>query len=149
MFLLIEGGVDMLVRLITVFVMVLFLAGCTCTNGKRITSLEDKVSDLEGKISLFEERKNSLQTYEQIETLPSNESTLSSVSESEVTVDSMTKEDIQTALKNAGLYNGAVDGKIGPETRKAIKEFQEANGLEPDGVAGAKTKSALIKYLAM
>ena len=30
-------------------------------------------------------------------------------------------QDIQQALKNAGLYNGSVDGKIGPGTKKAIQ----------------------------
>ncbi|MCX5714992.1 MAG: peptidoglycan-binding domain-containing protein [Candidatus Omnitrophica bacterium] len=59
----------------------------------------------------------------------------------------LTKHDIQTALKNAGFYNGPVDGKLGSQTRKAIKDFQKANGLEADGIAGKKTKALLVKYL--
>jgi peptidoglycan hydrolase-like protein with peptidoglycan-binding domain len=59
----------------------------------------------------------------------------------------LSREDVQTALKNAGFYSGEIDGKFGPQTRKAIKEFQKANGLQVDGLAGKKTKTALVKYL--
>jgi peptidoglycan hydrolase-like protein with peptidoglycan-binding domain len=38
------------------------------------------------------------------------------------------------------------DGKLGPKSVAAIKSFQTAHGLVPDGVAGPKTKTAL--YLA-
>ena len=53
---------------------------------------------------------------------------------------------IQQALKNAGLYTGNVDGKIGPKTREAIKTFQSQNGLKADGVAGAQTWAKLGQY---
>ena len=59
-----------------------------------------------------------------------------------------TIQEIQTALKNANLYTGAIDGKKGPMTKKAIEEFQKANGLEADGVVGPKTWAALSKYLS-
>jgi peptidoglycan hydrolase-like protein with peptidoglycan-binding domain len=36
----------------------------------------------------------------------------------------------QQALKQKGLYNGPVDGKVGPETRSAISQFQKQNGLQ-------------------
>ena len=48
-------------------------------------------------------------------------------------------KEIQTAVKNAGFYAGAIDGKIGPKTRSAIEEFQKAKGLKADGVVGKKT----------
>lgn len=54
---------------------------------------------------------------------------------------------IQRALKNAGYYTGNVDGKIGPKTKKAIREFQKANALAADGKVGPKTWAALSKYL--
>ena len=57
-------------------------------------------------------------------------------------------KDIQNALKNAGFYTGAIDGKIGPKTKKAVMEFQKANGLKDDGKVGPKTWAALEKYLA-
>ena len=55
--------------------------------------------------------------------------------------------DIQTALKNANYYTGSVDGKIGPGTKKAIEEFQKANGLKPDGKVGPKTWTLLSAFL--
>lgn len=55
--------------------------------------------------------------------------------------------DIQTALNNAGYYKGAIDGKVGPKTKKAIEDFQQASGLTADGKVGPKTWSALIQYL--
>jgi peptidoglycan hydrolase-like protein with peptidoglycan-binding domain len=58
-----------------------------------------------------------------------------------------TGEEIQTALKNANFYTGAIDGKIGPMTKKAIKAFQAANNLQADGKIGPKTWAALGKYL--
>ncbi len=54
---------------------------------------------------------------------------------------------IQTALKNAGFDPGSIDGKIGPKTKKAIKDFQGANGLTADGKVGPKTWAKLSKYL--
>jgi murein L,D-transpeptidase YcbB/YkuD len=56
--------------------------------------------------------------------------------------------EIQTALKNAGFYTGPVDGKIGPLSRKAIEEFQKANGLQVDGKVGPKTWAVLSRHLA-
>ena len=54
---------------------------------------------------------------------------------------------IQQALKNAGLYDGKVDGNIGPRTKKAIEAFQSQNGLKADGKVGRKTWKALSVYL--
>jgi peptidoglycan hydrolase-like protein with peptidoglycan-binding domain len=59
-----------------------------------------------------------------------------------------TAKGIQTALKNAGLYSGAIDGKLGPMSTKAVEEFQKANGLVADGKVGPKTWAAMSKYLS-
>ncbi len=58
-----------------------------------------------------------------------------------------TPKEIQQALKNAGLYDGKVDGNIGPKTKKAIEAFQKQNGLKADGKVGHKTWKALSVYL--
>jgi len=58
-----------------------------------------------------------------------------------------TDEQIQQALKNTGLYAGEIDGKIGPKSKKAIKDFQEQNGLTADGKVGPKTWERLGVYL--
>ena len=55
---------------------------------------------------------------------------------------------IQTALKNAGFYNGNIDGKIGPASKRAIEAFQEKNGLKADGKVGPRTWAALQSYLS-
>ena len=56
---------------------------------------------------------------------------------------------LQTALKELGYDIGEneIDGIIGPETEKAIKAFQEANGLTDNGmgIVGPKTLDALEK----
>ena len=54
--------------------------------------------------------------------------------------------DVQTALKNAGFYTGNLDGKIGPKSKKAIEDFQKANGLKADGKVGPKTWEVMSKY---
>lgn len=58
------------------------------------------------------------------------------------------EQKIQTALKNAGLYTGSIDGKIGPASRRAIQTFQTNNGLKADGKVGPKTWAALEPYLS-
>jgi peptidoglycan hydrolase-like protein with peptidoglycan-binding domain len=60
-----------------------------------------------------------------------------------------TPENIQQALKNAGLYDGSIDGKIGPKTKRAIEEFQRQNDLQVDGKVGQKTWEKLKVFLAM
>ena len=57
--------------------------------------------------------------------------------------------EIQTALKNAGFYAGNIDGKIGPKSKKAIEDFQKANGLKVDGKIGPKTWEAMSKYVSV
>ncbi len=60
---------------------------------------------------------------------------------------SMTNAQVQHSLNLTGASPKLQeDGKLGPRSVAAIKSFQAAHGLIPDGVAGAKTKTAL--YLA-
>jgi peptidoglycan hydrolase-like protein with peptidoglycan-binding domain len=56
-------------------------------------------------------------------------------------------QEIQQALKNANLYQGEIDGNIGPKTKRAIKEFQTRNNLNADGKVGSKTWEKLKVYL--
>lgn len=53
---------------------------------------------------------------------------------------------IQTKLKNWGYYSGSVDGIYGSGTLKAVKKFQQKNGLTADGIAGTKTLQAMGIY---
>lgn len=51
--------------------------------------------------------------------------------------------EIQQKLLNWGYYSGSVDGIYGSQTEKAVKYFQEKNGLTADGIAGQATLAAL------
>jgi flagellum-specific peptidoglycan hydrolase FlgJ len=53
-------------------------------------------------------------------------------------------EQLQQQLKQAGFDPGGVDGKFGRNTEAAVKRFQEAKGLEVDGIAGPRTLGALL-----
>jgi peptidoglycan hydrolase-like protein with peptidoglycan-binding domain len=43
---------------------------------------------------------------------------------------------LQSALKDLGYDAGAVDGKFGAQTERAVKAFQKAQGITVDGVVG-------------
>lgn len=47
--------------------------------------------------------------------------------------------ELQRMLKNFGFNPGPLDGIYGPLTEKALREFQAACGLNPDGIVGAST----------
>jgi peptidoglycan hydrolase-like protein with peptidoglycan-binding domain len=55
---------------------------------------------------------------------------------------------LQRALAHLGYSPGSVDGSYGPATENALKRFQHANGLQPDGVLGPKTLRTLKHKLA-
>lgn len=59
----------------------------------------------------------------------------------------VTAQDVQRALKGAGYYQGAIDGKIGSGSMKAIKDFQADHDLVSDGIVGKKTWAELKNYL--
>ena len=54
---------------------------------------------------------------------------------------------IQIALMNAGYNPGRIDGRMGKQTRDAIKDFQRASNLKVDGHVGKKTWGLLGQYL--
>jgi len=50
---------------------------------------------------------------------------------------------IQQRLKELGFDPGEIDDIWGPRTERAVREFQAARGLVPDGIVGPKTLAAL------
>jgi len=58
--------------------------------------------------------------------------------------DTMDTRAIQQRLLDLGFSPGAADGVAGPRTKAAIIRFQQARGLVADGIAGPKTLAALF-----
>ncbi len=57
---------------------------------------------------------------------------------------------VQIVLKNSGVeagesfYDGPLDGVFGFETERALREWQQTQGLEDDGIAGPQTWCVLV-----
>jgi peptidoglycan hydrolase-like protein with peptidoglycan-binding domain len=54
---------------------------------------------------------------------------------------------LQRDLGQLNYYESPVDGVYGPQTSAAVKDFQRANGLVVDGVAGPATMAKINKQL--
>lgn len=50
-------------------------------------------------------------------------------------------------LGEYGLNKDGIDGKFGPKTKEAVKQFQKDQGLKVDGIIGIETATALSQYL--
>ena len=57
-------------------------------------------------------------------------------------------EGVQDALTKLGYDPGTVDGKDGPNTQKAVREFQAHVSIKIDGIVGPETRQALVDELA-
>ena len=53
------------------------------------------------------------------------------------------RQELQERLSSHGYYDGKLDGKIGSGSRSAIKAFQQAAGLTPDGHPSMEVLSRL------
>ena len=53
---------------------------------------------------------------------------------------------LQRFLQRFGYYDDdkKVDGKYGPVTTQAVKDYQSASGLKVDGIVGPKTKKSIV-----
>jgi len=135
-------------RILLTAVIIFVLAGCATTKkpaaGSETEELQTKISDLEKQLQSKDEEIRDLE--ERLSKIKTPE-TEEIVNAQEVDISKVTPKSIQTALKNAGFYSGAIDGKIGRKTKEAIKEFQKANGLKADGIVGKQTWSKLQKNL--
>ena len=54
---------------------------------------------------------------------------------------------VQAALREAGFYNGNIDGKVGPQTVSAISAFQRSQGIKADGIVGRVTWQHLQAFV--
>ncbi len=144
------------------------LTGCASkkTTNKQINALQAQVGVLTDEVIRLDDSLQTTRTALQDEENRRNDLN-SQLSQSNARIGSLKEEEsvikgiyrtpsgfelpsasIQKALKNAGYYQGAVDGKIGPATRKAVEAFQRDNGLGADGVVGRKTWNKLKVYSA-
>lgn len=126
--------------------MVLLCSGCATAKQSSLMALENRMQLLENKLAVLSEQEKMTSCLVR-DPLESSMLSVEEVERAPVVASKMTKQQIQIALKNVGYYDGKIDGKIGPRSRAAIKQFQKDMGLKVDGVAGRQTKEKLAKYL--
>lgn len=135
------------------------LAGCATTTPQEQDQLRAQVGSLQSRVAALNSQVEELRTRQQsleerawdrgarpttASAAPVTEAASAEPGPHRV----LTGKEIQLALQHAGIYHGPLDGKLGPQTRVAIKLFQSAHHLKADGVAGTKTMIALAAYLA-
>ncbi len=123
-------------------------AGCATSRKQKeleIQGLRNQVSVLEAQLQSKDEEISSLR-----EGITKTAEEKQAVSRKRVVGEVKSRpsmKQIQIALKNAGFEPGAIDGRMGKQTRDAIKAFQRANNLPADGKVGKKTWNLLKEYL--
>lgn len=132
------------------FIFIASLSGCaTSSRGKQrnedIQGLQNQVAALEAQVQSRDELINNLKEALRNRMEPEGKITTNRAV-SEVKSRPSVKK-IQIALKNAGYTVGSVDGKMGKQTKDAVKAFQQANNLTVDGRVGKKTWDLLKEYL--
>jgi TolA-binding protein len=141
---------------IGITIMVLFsliiLNGCATTpNGLKIQALRNQIQALEAQIQAKDQEINNLRDELIKQSQKEREPALPKVASKKKYVAEIksrpTARHIQIALKNAGYNPGSVDGRMGRQTRQAIREFQRANNLLVDGRVGKETWNLLKEYL--
>lgn len=119
-------------------VCVLLIGGCATYDPGRLDDMEYRLTRLEKKVLAAAEGVAEVIAEE---TAAADEEEL--LEPRVVIPDTPTKRDIRISLKNAGYYDGEVDGKFGPRTKAAIEAFQDANNLVADGKPGVNTWTKL------
>ncbi|MFH0763353.1 MAG: peptidoglycan-binding protein [Candidatus Omnitrophota bacterium] len=115
----------------------------------QVTQLKNEVASLGGQIVSQTQELNNLK--EQLKNVEKEKEALSAklakkniIGEAEIRPN---VEQIKVALINAGYQPGPINMKIQRETFNAIRAFQKANKLTPDGMVGKKTWAVLKEYL--
>ncbi len=158
----------MIVRFIVGVVLMGSLVGCattqkSATTGQlqiRVTQIESQlddqsrdITDLQSTVKKLSQRSQTAFT-SITPTVKTKKTVVSSSSRTPKTAKNqnilrvpVTPQEVQTGLRNAGYYTGAIDGKLGSGSKKAIKEFQTDHDLQSDGIIGKKTWTELKNYL--
>ncbi len=131
---------------------IISLSGCATArkqNELEIQGLKNQISVLESQVQSKDEEINSLK--EQLAKAPEvKEQPEQAVAKKRIVYPVKSRPNIrqvQIALKNAGFDPGSIDGKMGNQTRIAIKSFQKAHDLPANGKMGRKTWDLLREYL--
>ena len=131
---------------------ILFIStGCakTTTSKKRISALEAQVGVLTDEVARLDQQLQSARGAASVSSsdYSSGRSAVQTAVYKTPSGFELPSMDIQKALKSAGYYQGAIDGRIGPGTKDAVKAFQKDHGLGADGVVGRQTWEKLQPYL--
>jgi outer membrane murein-binding lipoprotein Lpp len=136
------------------FILVMSLSGCATQQRQKdlqMQGLRNQVAALESQIQLKDDEIYSLkEELAKAETQGESAIPARQVNKKKVVGEVKSRpsvKQIQIALQNAGYNPGAIDGKMGRQTREAIKDFQRANNLAADGKAGKNTWGLLGDYL--
>jgi peptidoglycan hydrolase-like protein with peptidoglycan-binding domain len=54
---------------------------------------------------------------------------------------------LQQNLKTLKFYNGAIDGVFGAKTKEAVIKFQSQNAVKADGIVGYETQAAIERAI--
>jgi len=140
------------IRVGSVAVAGLLMAGCATSlrsKASEVESLKTQVASLETQVGQLnaqvEELSKKQATVEEQPAAPAP-----AVKENRLAKGpnaALSPRQVQLALKSAGFYAGPIDGKLGHQTKEAVRAFQRSNGLTPDGKVGTKTSIALAKFL--
>jgi peptidoglycan hydrolase-like protein with peptidoglycan-binding domain len=125
------------------------LSGCSSAQKKRdeeVKGIKTKVDTLESKVEGIESKQSDAERAMAAKEAEAGTASTNISTKDRPGKDQESIKEIQGCLRNAGFYDGKIDGVKGKQTRKAIREFQKANGLTPDGVVGKKTWEVLCKY---
>ena len=105
----------MYLKLVIFMILLLSISGCAATMGAQgddAWQLKSKISSLETELKKQKDENTLLK--QQLNEIENKETKMP------------TAKEIQTALKNSGVYKGQIDGQIGPQTKEAIKKFPDA-----------------------
>lgn len=126
-------------------VMTVFLSSCVTTrkySDSEIESLKNQISLLETRLQAKDDEIDNLKEA----LMQGGELKSSKKAVGEVKSRPNVKQ-IQMALQNAGYSPGPIDGRMGKQTRAAIRQFQSDHNLTVDGKVGKKTWGVLKDYV--
>ena len=137
-----------IVLIFTLFIFLVSLSGCATARKQKdleIQGLRNQISVLEARIQAKDDEianLNDALTKVTEEKLTAGKKAVVGETKSRPSV-----KQIQAALKNAGYNPGPIDGRMGRQTKDAIKAFQKDNGLVSDARVGKETWNLLSKHL--